>query len=453
MQIIPRNERFVEETLSCTLNGNESKLINVSESGIYVRFEQPSKEDEEFEVEVYCKDQPLFKETAKVIRIAGTENGYEAGLEFKNPMQNGRIHTGIQLSKINCECAKQITDIRGVTAEFQLLVMELKELLSNYKKQLESLEETHVIEDVSQRRSLFDSFQDIFLPEARATIMDYMVRVHNMVTAYSPEQYGKCKDLFRRELKTLLDASCFVSRSNKKPLGYAGDYLMMLQIYGDELQGKTLFEKLIFNWSVNVAAPKSVRNRRTYFCERLSQLDPTKKHHVISLACGPAVELGDFLNKLDPQYSANFTFSLLDQDHGALLHAKKNTNAVVKSRSLKCSVNYLPLTIGNILRGDESYNNLEKADFIYSAGLFDYLSNDVAKMLIAKLYQGLTEDGKIIIGNFNHGYPQAISDFTGDWSLICRDDNEMKNLVTVKAKRVLVDHDDEGIETFLEIDK
>ncbi len=51
--------------------------------------------------------------------------------------------------------------------------------------------------------------------------------------------------------------------------------------------------------------------------------------------------------------------------------------------------------------------HLEDKDFdlIYCAGLFDYLSDPVAKITTRKLYDALKPKGKLIIGNFSITYP------------------------------------------------
>ena len=117
------------------------------------------------------------------------------------------------------------------------------------------------------------------------------------------------------------------------------------------------------------------------------------------------------------------------------------------------SVQYCPITVGNIIRREEILSELKlPVDFVYSAGLFDYLSQPVAKTLVERLSGWLKSDGQMIIGNFNYGYPQTISDFTGDWKLICRSDDEMLDLTKgIDAGRVDLSRDEVGIETFLEI--
>jgi extracellular factor (EF) 3-hydroxypalmitic acid methyl ester biosynthesis protein len=70
-----------------------------------------------------------------------------------------------------------------------------------------------------------------------------------------------------------------------------------------------------------------------------------------------------------------------------------------------------------------------KFDLIYSAGLFDYLTDAVAEKLVASMAAMLKPGGKLLIGNFapsccGRGYMELFL----DWKLIYRNADQLRNL-------------------------
>ncbi|MCK7488834.1 MAG: class I SAM-dependent methyltransferase [Anaerotruncus sp.] len=66
-------------------------------------------------------------------------------------------------------------------------------------------------------------------------------------------------------------------------------------------------------------------------------------------------------------------------------------------------------------------------DFVYTAGLFDYLSDRASNRLIHKLYSFLKPGGSLVIGNFGLYNPQRfIMEFRAEWFLIHRGEFELR---------------------------
>ena len=85
---------------------------------------------------------------------------------------------------------------------------------------------------------------------------------------------------------------------------------------------------------------------------------------------------------------------------------------------------------------DESINHVLKRklegqqfDFIYSAGLFDYLNDKVAFRMIEILYTNLRPGGTMIIPNFLKGINEkAYMETFMKWNLIYRNEEDMLRL-------------------------
>lgn len=69
---------------------------------------------------------------------------------------------------------------------------------------------------------------------------------------------------------------------------------------------------------------------------------------------------------------------------------------------------------------DDTLGNL---DLVYSAGLYDYLSEWVASALTRALFQRLRKGGRLLLGNLVETPDTTwIMDYVCDWSLIYRDE-------------------------------
>jgi len=73
--------------------------------------------------------------------------------------------------------------------------------------------------------------------------------------------------------------------------------------------------------------------------------------------------------------------------------------------------------------------DLGEFDFVYTTGLFDYLSDSVAKALISRMFEMLKPGGRLMVANLaadylDAGYMEAFM----DWRLIYRSKQEMAAL-------------------------
>ena len=120
----------------------------------------------------------------------------------------------------------------------------------------------------------------------------------------------------------------------------------------------------------------------------------------------------------------------------------------------------LPGVVTNVLQliKDHKKNkaSFEKQDFIYSSGLFEYLSTSTCRELIEIFYQTINKNGQIIIGNFdetnNYKY---FMEYGGEWYLIYRNEQLMMDLASKveNAESIFVEKDQTGLNDFLVIRK
>ena len=166
-------------------------------------------------------------------------------------------------------------------------------------------------------------------------------RLEELVFSFHENEHESHGFYFRRKLWYTLLQAPLIERSNLKPRGYNGDSEMMKMIYQNNYLGDSTFGKILHKFSVDQPAAQSVRNRRIDVVRFLRDFEADYKKNseeklrILSVACGPAFEIGDILKtKKD---CSRFHFSLLDQDEQALGEASALIEGIEKSFKTKVS--------------------------------------------------------------------------------------------------------------------
>lgn len=274
----------------------------------------------------------------------------------------------------------------------------------------------------------------------------------SLVREFTSEQHERHGYYFRQQLWPFILGSAFMERTNLKPRGYAGDATMMQMIYDDRYEGKWAFNKLMHRHPVKHPAAAAVRNRRVLIPRLLRKhLDQSKADpfRVLSVACGPARELEDiFKGGVDPQ---RLEVTLLDQDDEALAAARSTIERVGSPKKLTL-VND---SVRTLLKERAVANRWGRFDFIYSMGMFDYLTPPVAKAVLARLYELLAPGGALVVGNYHVKNPSRFyMAYWLDWVLYYRTEEELGALAAgLPGANVQVGFDDTGCQMFLTVER
>ncbi len=214
-------------------------------------------------------------------------------------------------------------------------------------------------------------------------------------------------------IRALVHQDPITYRAFSKPRGYAGDAVLLDYLYQnpsamDKLKTASAIGKAICNYHISRQSAESVRWRR----EILSKIiDETASRvtgaEILAVACGHLREASNSNAVLNNQIKRLVAF---DQDGESL----KTINTEKNGSSIKC----VP---GNIKDLISRKIKIGKFDFIYSAGLYDYLEDKVARLLTKVLFGMLKKDGRLLIANFvpgnrESGYMEAFM----DWQLLYR---------------------------------
>ncbi len=284
-------------------------------------------------------------------------------------------------------------------------------------------------------------------------------RLDAVVAGFTAQEHEHHGFYFRRQLWNILLRAPIMARTNLKPRGYNGDSEMMRMIYMNDFQGDSTFGKIMHKYSIEQPAAQAVRNRRHVVADMLHsaiarcEVPATERLRVLSVACGPAFEVRDILRTSAD--CARIHISLFDQDQQALLEAAGLVSEIEKTLHTEISADFIRESVRTMLVGRALQERWGQFHFIYSMGLFDYLTAPVASAVLRKLYQLLKPDGEMVIGNFATGSPsRTFMEYWHDWKIIYRTEDDFLRLAEgLPEAEVHVHYDETRIQMLLQVKK
>jgi extracellular factor (EF) 3-hydroxypalmitic acid methyl ester biosynthesis protein len=219
-------------------------------------------------------------------------------------------------------------------------------------------------------------------------------------------------------LKELLHQCPFTSHGYSRPRGYPGDAELIDYLYAEDACPKERVGSAIYRFIHRLPCAQSVRERRDLLTRRIDEVCAVQADaQILSVACGHLREAERATAVLEGRIGKLIAF---DQDATSL--------ALIAREQADRPVQPVPGTIRQLLTGKAKFEDL---DFIYSAGLYDYLSQSTARRLTARLFEMLKPGANLLIGNFTQfpmevGYVEAFM----DWWLIYRSEAEIRDFTS-----------------------
>lgn len=250
-----------------------------------------------------------------------------------------------------------------------------------------------------------------------------------IIETFDREKYLLHREYYQAMIaKYMLDPIEINHHIKSKPLGYAGDYMVMNYIYdyhkGGYL-GRTTFEKLINHYTCNIDISLSNIKRKQYFKEKIMQaLVRRDSADILSLGSGPGREIIELIE--EGKINKPIRFTCLDLEARALEYIKGRMRKIPKSKKQKITIAYVNRNVIGLIR-----NKLNKQDsqydLIYASGLFDYLNQRTASKLISNFYGLLSYGGELIICNADadNTRHRAYYEMLGEWELIYKTRQQM----------------------------
>jgi extracellular factor (EF) 3-hydroxypalmitic acid methyl ester biosynthesis protein len=347
----------------------------------------------------------------------------------------------------------------SISRDFKDFTADLNYDLSVYRNTFDRLDAEYSGEPANIKEMVQEAIIETQRDNLLSFLNDRQVELERIVSHFKEEEHKYHGFYFRRQLWDIIIAAPFMARTNLKPRGYSGDSEMMRMVYSNDYRGRSTFAKLMHKYPLEQPGAYAVRSRRKLTAKTLRkmaeahQLGPQEKLRVLSVACGPAIEMQDILQtEADCE---KYHFTLLDQDRLALLEAAAFINEIEKSLDAKVTVDYLNKSVRTMLTTRQLKAEWGQFDLIYSMGLFDYLTPPVARAVIAKLYQLLKPEGQMLLGNFHTSSPsRCYMEYWLDWVLYYRSEDEFANLlVNEPSAENKVFFEDTGVQMFLNVRK
>jgi extracellular factor (EF) 3-hydroxypalmitic acid methyl ester biosynthesis protein len=231
-------------------------------------------------------------------------------------------------------------------------------------------------------------------------------------------------------------------------------------------EGSTLFAKILNVWLLGQAPARAHRNRVDYLARKLAEEAMRMKSggragRVYNLGCGPAAEIQQFLR--EQSLAEQLQFTLLDFNEETLAHARNTLESLRQRHGRSTPLHFIKRSVQQVLK--EAGRSLPRMpesqyDFIYCAGLFDYLADRACRRLMNIFYDMLAPGGLLVATNvtdvMNSSRPFRYSmEYLLDWHLIYRDGPRLGALTPDRASpdnsKVLIE--DTGVNVFLEVRK
>ncbi len=337
-------------------------------------------------------------------------------------MRKARAGEEVEVKAMDANMAK-IKDGKNANSNLNLgpIEISLRTRIKLYKKRAQEIERY-----LSKKPDEWGKFQNEFNEAVDAIFRDIMEFEKINLANGNKEKVDKLKRLFINRIRKLFMRKEYSEWSIRKPLGYAGDYKIIDDIYQNN-PSTNGFDRLFDNYYQMSAICVGVRNRKEDFKRLIINFTNSRKGcevRIMNLGSGACREVKEILSS-DILLNKNIIFDCYDKDERAIEFARnllagfKNVN-FIKENALRIAA-----------ARDINSKIKERYDLIYVTGLFDYLSNRVCIRLIKNLKKILNLNGILAVSNMRDKYSNPsvhYMEWAGDWNLVYRSDDEFTGL-------------------------
>jgi extracellular factor (EF) 3-hydroxypalmitic acid methyl ester biosynthesis protein len=389
-----------------------------------------------------------------LVCAARLDDGWTDGDAFALPGEKAQWGGGYD------EFVQRWQSSQHVSHDFKLWVAEVQTYLLELRLWADQIELGIRGAPAGDRMQMeYDVVKELSKPVTQ-TLNHLFERFETIAASVSEEFEPAHHAYLKRHLHPLVLCSPFAYRVFHKPLGYAGDYEMVNMLLRDPQEGSSVFAKLINAWFIAQPPAQAHRNRIEYLSqilieETLRTKSRDNANRVFSLGCGPAAEVQHFMS--ESPLSNQARFALLDFNDETLQYANSVLSECKNRHQRQTQLQFIKKSVVQILKGAARSSpgaQENKYDFIYCAGLFDYLPDRICKELIQLLYDMLAPGGLLLGTNVDVVNPiRHMLDYLLEWHLIYRTGTQMRNLVPalIPADEVSLRTDVTGVNLLLQI--
>jgi SAM-dependent methyltransferase len=225
----------------------------------------------------------------------------------------------------------------------------------------------------------------------------------------------------------------FTRWSFQKPRGYSGDAHLLDFIYGhpsiaEEIANASRLGQALYNSTKDAMSSIAVRERRDLLTGHVDEVAAMRgsETEILTIAAGHLREANGSIALREGRIKR---WVALDQDPlsvGSITRDFKDTH-----------VEAIDGSVGGLLA---RAHKLGRFDFVYAAGLYDYLADNVAVKLTQRCLQLLKPNGILLFANFSPEMSDAgFMETFMNWALLLRSETDMWNIVNASVDRNTVE--------------
>jgi SAM-dependent methyltransferase len=423
------------------INGSEYPLFDLSMNGL--SFLTLNGGDgwsvgNTIDLELLLHGEPIYRGTAHVARVEPGPRGARVGVGLMTgyldlPEIRRRDDQKLLEEQMDRGAAAQMAKVPRAYRE---KVTEILHFFQYYRRALDYHERRFRAEGAT------DSDLLAFAQRTYETLREPYFQLHREASAAAMEFIANREVLIAAKEYTetlLVPLTLDIPLNNRaylKPLGYPGDYQVMLYYYNKSFEGDSVFAKVFHRIGIEHPLAHGVCTRKDLIVELtrsehdrvLAERGDSCEFRVASLGCGPAREVSDYVAERR-SWPGSATWTLIDQEEEALGVAYRSCKREIGEWGSAAKLDLLNLAFVQMINEGVPLHDPESQDFIYCTGLFDYIKESRGQVLICALYDLLAPGGKMSVGNAKA--PQDCfwtPEFLGDWSMIYRTRDEVERL-------------------------
>lgn len=236
-------------------------------------------------------------------------------------------------------------------------------------------------------------------------------------------------------------------RARTWPRGYQGDFETIDYLYhktNNYQHGSSQW--FIENFIHSLDITQQHRNKVIHQANRIKHcIHENEDAHIAILACGGCIDLGLIQDDI---VNSNAIIYINDQDKDAI------TASLNRCHQIKDKLHPLHMDIIHAIKNISREKNL---DLVVAGGVFDYLNDRLATMVIKNTVKTLNHHGKFIFTNIYSQNPfKSVMEHIFNWELIHRSENDIVELCQqseIGDASVTVTRDETGLALLVEVIK
>ena len=406
-------------------------------------------------LELACRGAALYQGDAHVRRI--TERGADlvigvevlgGAIDLSELYRLGARHSFTERLHAVLEPAED-----DVSNAFKVWVTDCRTELEKLKAFLDAEERSLDNLDQFTREQTLATYLEETAPRVVERLNAASRELTALVGSLGEDQHPIYRSYYKSQLLPLILHSPLLKRAYSKPLGYAGDYEMMNMLYRDHAEGDSLFGRVLNLYAAQEPAAQANINRLAYLSAKIRTAIEARGHvRLASIGSGPAHELAVLLEE-SPGLGRYLEVALIDQEPRVLTYCERTLSPLSAKTGVKLT--FIRESVRRLLTTKKLKEALGERDFIYSAGLFDYLNPRSFAALLGVLYDALGPSGHLCVGNVaSHNPSRYFMEYGLDWFLNHRSPAELLEFAQALRPapiRMEVDAEPSGINLFLRV--